>query len=435
MPKQGIFMKKQIHVQDQVFWYLQRGKIVPCTQDMHADVVIVGGGMAGLAAAQAWHARGKKVVLLEQYYCGSGASGKSSGFITQNAELSLTDFSHKYGPQGGMTIWKAFSAGVQDIKNNIFNNNFSCGYEEQDTLIIADSAKAMAGLKIEHDTLQKMGYPTRFYDQKTIKSQVKSDGYFGGIVYENTFGIDGYRYCQELKNHLQSQGVLIFEETPVIEINDHAITTPHAQITADYIVVCTDRFTPELGLLTQEVSHVQTFLMMSQVLSDEQVAMIFPDKKLMVWDTQTIYNYFRIDSNNRMLVGGSDFSSTYSDKARHDYDPIIQKLTGYIAQKFPELTINFEQTWPGLIGISKDISPIAGVDKDKPYLFYVAACAGLPIAAALGRYSAEHLVDGSNELADYFSPYRKFPISGIAQSILGDKLSFMLSHIIKKNIP
>lgn len=428
-------MKKQMNVQDQVFWYLQRDAIQPCAQDMHADVVIVGGGMAGLAAAQAWHARGKKVILLEQYYCGSGASGKSSGFITQNAELSLTDFTHKYGQQGAMRVWKAISAGVADIKNNILEHNFNCGYEEQDTLIIADSAKAVAGLKIEHETLKQMGYSTKFYDQNAIKNQVGSNGYFGGIVYENTFGIDGYRYCQELKNYLQSQGVLIFEETPVLSIDDHVVTTAHAKITGDYVVVCTDRFTPDLGLLTQQVSHVQTFLMMSQVLSDEQVKMIFPDKKLMVWDTQTIYNYFRITSDNRMLVGGSDFSSTYADKPRHDYDPIVQKLTHYIAQKFPELTIEFEQVWPGMIGISKDISPIAGVDKDKPYLFYVAACAGLPIAAALGRYSAEHLIDGSNELVDYFSPYRKFPISGVMQSILGKKLSFLISHLIKKNIP
>jgi glycine/D-amino acid oxidase-like deaminating enzyme len=135
------------------------------------------------------------------------------------------------------------------------------------------------------------------------------------------------------------------------------------------------------------------------------------------------------------LLGGSDLISTYASKATHDYASIVTKLTDYIAKKFPSLDIKFEYVWPGLMGISKDISPIAGRDKDKPYLFYVAAAAGLPIAAALGRYSAENLVDGNNEFDVYFSPYRKFSVSGIAQSILGKKLSFAISNVIKKNIP
>jgi ribulose 1,5-bisphosphate synthetase/thiazole synthase len=78
--------------QDQVFWYLKRGAAKPCRENIQADVAIIGGGMAGLSAAQAFNKKGKKVVVLEQYYCGSGATGKSSGFVTPNAELSLTDF-------------------------------------------------------------------------------------------------------------------------------------------------------------------------------------------------------------------------------------------------------------------------------------------------------------------------------------------------------
>src|SRR3989304_4191746 len=105
-------MKKVWQPQDQVFWYLQRGAVAPCREDIQADVAIVGGGMAGLATAQAFLARGKKVVLLEQYYCGSGATGKSSGFITPNAELSVTDFAKKYGMPAAQSIWDFITSGI-----------------------------------------------------------------------------------------------------------------------------------------------------------------------------------------------------------------------------------------------------------------------------------------------------------------------------------
>ena len=427
-------MKKQFNVKDQVFWHLQNSKVTPCRQDMQVDVVIVGGGMAGLSAAQAWYERGKKVVLLEQFRCGSGATGKSSGFVTPNAELSLTDFSNRYSPEVAFSIWNFISSGVEDIRSNILQNNFTCDYKSQDTLIVANRIKDMKTLEIEHHNLEKIGYQTKLYTKDSIQSQVNSKSYVGGVKYENTFGMDGYRYCKEMKLYLESLGVLIFEETPVTSIKDHVGITAHVKITADYIVVCTDKFMPELDLLTQDVYHAQTFVMASQQLSDEQVKMMFPDENLMVWDTDLIYKYFRMTGNNRLLLGGGDFISTYVSKPTHDYVPIVKKLMNYIFEKFPGVDVQFEYEWPGLMGISKDIGPIAGPDKDKPYMYYVAASAGLPIAAALGRYSANSLIDGNREFDDYFSPYRKFPISGITQSILGKKLSFALSNLIKTNV-
>jgi gamma-glutamylputrescine oxidase len=428
-------IKKQNHIQDQVLWYFQDKKSSLCQMDMQADVVIVGGGMAGLSAAQAWHKRGKKVILLEQFYCGSGATGKSSGFVTPNAELSLTDFNHRYGVDGASTIWKFISQGVEDIRSNIFEHNFVCDYQLQNTLVLANHEKDLKILEIEHNNLAKLGYQTKFYTKESVKNQIGSTDYVGGVAYENTFGINAYDYCQQMKIYLQSVGVLIFEETPVLSIDGHDVITDHAKITGNYIVVATDRFMPDLGLLKQEVYHAQTFVMASEILSDEQVAQIFPDKKLMVWDTDFIYNYFRITGDNRLLLGGGDFSSSYAQQANHDYQPIVTKLVNYFTTKFPEIDINFQYRWPGLMGISKDISPLAGVDKEKPYQFYITAACGLPIAASLGRYSAENLIDGQHNLDDYFSPYRKFPISGISQSILGNKLSFAFSNLIKKNIP
>ena len=71
----------------------------------------------------------------------------------------------------------------------------------------------------------------------------------------------------------------------------------------------------------------------------------------------------------------------------------------------------------------------------EPLLYYVSPAAGLPIAAALGRYSAENLLDGNNDLDSYFSPYRSFPIGGTVQSIIGTKLAFALSNSMKKFMP
>jgi gamma-glutamylputrescine oxidase len=428
-------MKKRWPPQDQVFWYLKRQPVVPCRSSMKVDVAIIGGGMAGLSAAQAFHARGKTVALCEQYYCGSGASGKSSGYITPNAELSFTDFSKRFSLDDAKRIWEFFISGIDDIRSNIVTHRFSCGYSLQDALMLANRASDLKELEIEHKNLTKAGFESSWYTSAELQSYIASKNYVGGLCYPQSFGIDAYAYCQEMKKNLQQDGVDVFEETPVLAIENHTLKTMYADIEADYIVICTDRFMPDLGFLTKEIYHAQTFIMLSQVLTDEQIKSIFPDRRFMVWDTDLIYNYFRMTADHRLLLGGGTLCATYASKPTHDYMAIVNKLLKYVHTKFPELSVQFEYMWPGLIGISKDIGPLAGRDKDKPYLYYISAATGLPIAAALGRYSAEYFIDGRRDLDGYFSPYRSFPFGGLFQSIVGIRVSFALSNFLKTNIP
>lgn len=421
--------------QDQVAWYLGRTPNQTCHGNLTTEVVVIGGGMAGLAAAQAFHNKGKQVVLLEQYYCGAGATGKSSGFVTPNAELSFTDFSKKYHPEVANQIWSFITSGVNDIRNNILEHNFKCEYAPQDTMMVASSASDFKKLELEYENLAKFGYKTALYSQAQTSDYIGSKSYFGAVSYEETFGINGYLYCQELKNYLQKAGVLIFEESTVINIKDHLVQTAHANITSELIIVCTDRFMPELDLITQDVYHAQTFLMRSEPLTTTQMQAIFPKNNLLVWDSELVYNYFRVTPDHRLLLGGGSLLSTYAKLPTHDSSYMFNKLTSYFDAKFPKLNIEFKQMWPGLMGISKDIAPIAGRDQRNPFIYYVSAAAGLPIAAALGRYSAEHLVDNNTSLDRYFSPYRKFPIGGNLQKILGNQFTFALCNAIKKNIP
>src|SRR5574341_1162721 len=56
--------------------------------DHQADVVIVGGGIVGCAAAYYLAKRGASVILLERNGIGSGASGRSGGGVRQSARAT-----------------------------------------------------------------------------------------------------------------------------------------------------------------------------------------------------------------------------------------------------------------------------------------------------------------------------------------------------------
>jgi glycine/D-amino acid oxidase-like deaminating enzyme len=84
-----------------------------------------------------------------------------------------------------------------------------------------------------------------------------------------------------------------------------------------------------------------------------------------------------------------------------------------------------------LIGLSKDTAPIIGADALYPHIYYVSCVAGLAIASAMGRYSAQHYLEGRRDMDRYFSYKRSFLIDGIAQKVLGKPLSFALNNAIK----
>jgi gamma-glutamylputrescine oxidase len=253
------------------------------------------------------------------------------------------------------------------------------------------------------------------------------------VRYPGTFGIIAYLYCQGLKEVLVKQGVEVYERSPVTKWNDHTVWTDKYQVTAKNIVFCADHCLPWLGIAQPDVYHAQTFLGLSTPLTKEQQRQLFPTERLMVWDTDLIYQYFRLTGEGRLLLGGSSVLYTYLKTEKHSPQRVIRKLQKYIQTKFPGLNVELEYLWPGLIGVSKDFLPVAGQHKQWPHVYYVGGSAGLPWAAALGRHIAARLVaEKSSVLDQYFATPRHYPVGYSLQKILGKPLTFALSHGIRK---
>lgn len=415
--------------QDQVFWYVNKRDVQPLCKDVSTDVLVIGGGMAGLTAAQSFTQKGCRVILIEKNYIGSGATGKSSGFITPNSELGLSNLIDLYGASQAKKLWEFVTNGGELIRNNITKYKIECDYQVEDTLVVANTQRDFTKeIVTEYHARQQLHYASNLYSEEQLSKILGSSGYKGGIAYDNTFGINAYRYCVGMQQVLQELGVQIFEETPAIDIQNNVVKTPSGSIKAEHIVVATDYCTTES--MRDYVYHVQTFLSLSAPLTPAQIAKIFPQKTYMVWDTDLIYQYYRLTGDNRLMLGGASLLYTYALHEKHHSSYISNSLQRYFTNKFPDVTVNFEYMWPGLIGISKDLFPIAGFDEKMSNVYYITAATGLPWAAAIGNYSAERIIDNNISFDQYFSPYRSYKLGLYAQRILGTKLTFALSNFL-----
>ena len=415
-----------------VFWHEQRKEprrdLPPLASDTRTDAVVVGGGVAGLACAQALNEHGRQVVLLEKEFCGSGASGRSSGFITPDSEMELSELVRTRGPERAKRLWEFVMSGVDAIRENIERHDIDCDFQVQDSLFVANSPKRASRVKDEHDARTRIGYDSTLYDANTIRSVLGSNECCGGVRYPGTFGINAYLYCQAMRDILRASGVTIHEHSCVTDIAEGRVIANGCSVRADAVVLCVDRFLPELGVLSDAVYHTQTFLAISAPLNDAQVSAIFPESPLMVWNSDLIYSYFRLTGDNRLLLGASSARYIYARKARTIAPSILRKMRAFARRRFPHTPVEIEYFWPGFIGVSKDLLPLAAQDLARPTISYVSGATGLAWAAALGRYMAEKLQSNRSDFDDEFDPRRDFVIGPALQRFIGKRNAFALSH-------
>jgi gamma-glutamylputrescine oxidase len=380
-----------IEPQRKVYWY-EGFKSSPnkCESNTTFDVAIVGGGMAGLMCAKKLieNSQTLKIAIIEATWCGGGASGKSSGFITPDSELELSKFIHDFGVEQARVLWNFAKGGVSAIEETIKTHTFQCDYQKQNSLFIARTSHAYKkDILSEFEAQKQGGYKSILHNKEQVSGVIGSSKYFGAVEYGETFGMNSFKFCQCLKKLLQSKGVKVFEQTPATSLAKGQVRLQNATVFAQTIVVATDRFLPDLNIQKSNIYHTQTFLSLSKPLEQKYIDKLFPSGPKMAWDTDLIYQYFRITGDNRLLFGTANLLYTYLPHEKNPGHYIINKIRKYIKTYFPYLPIEIEYIWPGLIGISKDFMPIAGKHTEIPDVFFIGGTAGLPWGAALAAHT------------------------------------------------
>ena len=420
-------------MRDAVFWFDHKAEALPrLRQTLRADVAVVGGGMMGLMCARVLATRKQRVCVLEAGTCGGEASGRSSGLITPDSELELSDLVRDFGAALGPRLWDFASAGVSSIRQAIREDQIACDMQHHDALFVAATPGGAKLVAAEFSVRQRLGYPCTHYSREQLPDILGSRDYFGALRFGDTFSIDGFRCCIGLRQALLNAGARIFEHSGVTRVSENGVGTAEGFVQASRVVICTDRLLPELGLARREIYHAQTFLAISERLADSNVGRLFPREPLMVWDTDLFYKYFRLTGDRRLLIGGSTLADTYARREKHRPEQVARRLTKYLAERFPGLAVRFAACWPGRIGITKDFAPIVGRHPRFQSAYFAGGAAGLPWAAALGRYLAEKVLDGRSELDDVLGVDRGFPIGPRLQAVMGAPAAFAISHGIQK---
>jgi gamma-glutamylputrescine oxidase len=406
----------------------------PLTDDIHCDVLIVGGGFSGVSAAAEFLLKGLSVVLIEKNIVGGSSSGRSAGFLTPDSELELHQLVRRYGTTAAAEIWEAPCRGIERLVGVINRHGIRCGLLKQDSLFLGLGSGGQEAVASELECRQSVGFSDqRVYDEAQLKNILGANDYTAGIRYGGTYGVNPLACLQGCKDLLIESGMRVFESTAMERLDDHTVYTHAGSVTANQIIIAVDKLSDSISPLAREAFHAQTFLSVTEPLTDKELRILFPSgEPMQCWDSKLVYSYFRLTADNRLLLGGGTAVTTFLKDA-YNNPGIIRRVIKDFRSHFPELRhLSFIQFWPGQIDMTRDLLPVIARPPGLEHVRFILGCVGIPWATFCGSFAARNVLgeadDDYKKYFNYFSNKRAFALPSRLSNVIGKPMLFMLAN-------
>ncbi|MDN3496192.1 FAD-dependent oxidoreductase [Planococcus sp. APC 4015] len=366
-----------------------------------ADLAIVGGGYTGLWTAL--HAKRRdpdaRVVVVEAKTVGWAASGRNGGFC----EASLT-----HGRDNGLSRWpdeidQLDRMGLENLDamgRDIADHGIDADWERVGALGVATEPHQLDWLDDwATDAAARGERGVTRLDQAAVQAAVASPTFLGAVFEEHTNAlVHPGKLAAGLARAAEEAGVQIFEGTAVRTLSDDGdrvvLETAGGRVSAARVALATNVFPALLTRNRLMTVPVYDYVLMTEPLTDEQLASIGWSGRQGLSDLANQFHYFRLSRDNRILFGGYDAIYHYGARVRSSYEnrpESFEKLANHFFTTFPQLAgLRFTHRWAGAIDTSTQFCAFFGTAR-AGRVAYAAGFTGLGVAAT--RFAGDVMLD------------------------------------------
>ena len=195
------------------------------TGDRKTDILIIGGGLAGILCAHSLHQAGADYLLIEADRIGHGVTRNTTAKITSQHGLIYDRLLRQFGPTAARLYWQANEDALKQYQN--LAGKLDCNYETKNNWIY--SVSSVEPLKREAEALTELNIPFATKRELPLPMRTK-----GAIGFRNQAQFHPLKFLRELSRNLN-----ICEHTRAMEFVENRVTTNNGSITASKIIVAT----------------------------------------------------------------------------------------------------------------------------------------------------------------------------------------------------
>lgn len=193
--------------------------------DAKTDILIIGGGMAGLLTAWKLHQAGADYLLIEAGRICGGVTGNTTAKITSQHGLIYDKLLSRFHADTARAYWEANQAALEEYRK--LSRSIPCDLEPKDAYVY--STDNLEPLERELRALELLDIPAEYVSDLSLPIPTA-----GAVCFRDQAQFHPLKFAAGI-----AAGLNIREHTRALAFEGNTVVTNHGRITAARIVVAT----------------------------------------------------------------------------------------------------------------------------------------------------------------------------------------------------
>ena len=320
----------------------------PLTQDLRANVCVIGAGIAGMTTAYLLARAGRAVVLIDDGQIGGGETSRTTAHLTAALDDRYYNIQKLHGEEGARLAAESHMSAIHRIETIASMEDIDCDFQRVEGYLFLGGNSKRVELERELEATHRAGInDTQLVDR--IPLSFWDSGPALRFPRQATF--HPLKYLKGLARAILRDGGKIYTGVHAEKIEDGEparVTTSEGHVIgADNVVVCTN--TPVNDWL---IMHTKQYAYRTYVIGARIPKGSVPHG--LYWDTPDPYHYIRIqqgeDGTGReldydiLIVGGEDHKTGQATDTQERF----VRLEQWTRERFPMIE-RIEYRWSGQV--------------------------------------------------------------------------------------